>query len=204
MNEEDGLTGFTEVVVGVIGRPHGIKGEVSIDLRTDEPDRRFATGTVLRSESGPCTVASLRWHKGRLLVKFDQLADRTAAEAARGMTLTLELSADELPTEPGEFYDRQLVGLTVLDAAGLRRGTVAAVLHLPAQDLLEVDTGDDRRMVPFVAALVPIVDLAAGRVQLADVTGLLSDPDEDNPGEEHPDQSDPDQNDQRERTRPQR
>ena len=167
-----------EVVVGVIGRPHGIKGEVTIDLHTDEPDRRFLVGSVLRSDRGPLTVASQRWHRGRLLVRFNQLSSRTAAEAARGTSLTTVLDVAELPTGPGEFYDWQLIGLTVLDAAGQPRGTVAAVIHRPAQDLLEVDTGADRRLVPFVEALVPVIDLGHHRVQLAAVAGLLTDLDE--------------------------
>jgi 16S rRNA processing protein RimM len=150
---------------------------VAIELRTDEPDRRFAPGEVLRGEgeSRSFTVSSARYHSGRLLVTFAEITDRTAAEAVRGTRLVVSVPADELPEAEGEFYDRQLVGLRVLDASGADVGAVAAVVHLPAQDALEVLTADGPRLVPFVTALVPEVDLAAGHVRLADVPGLLFD-----------------------------
>lgn len=173
------MADLVEVVVGAIGRAHGLRGEVAIELRTDEPDRRFAPEQVLRAEEGTrlFTVASARQHSGRLLVCFAELADRTAAEAVRGTRLVVQVPADELPEDEGEFYDRQLVGLRVLEAGGADVGVVSAVLHLPAQDTLEVQTADGSRLVPFVAALVPEVDLAAGHLRLADVPGLLSDED---------------------------
>lgn len=164
-----------EVIVGVVGRPHGIRGEVSLELRTDEPDRRLAVGAIVRPEgqSRPMTIASSRSHAGRWLVGFADVLDRTAAEELRGTRLVVDVEPEERPVEPEEFYDRQLVGLRVLHADGTAVGRVAAVLHLPAQDVLEVDTEDGQRLVPFVAALVPDVDLAAGTLRLADVPGLL-------------------------------
>jgi 16S rRNA processing protein RimM len=169
-----------EIVVGVIGRAHGIRGDVSIDVRTDEPELRFRVGAVLRAEDGSrnFTVAAARDHSGRLLVKFAELADRTAAEEARGIRLVVDVPADETPDEDGVYYDRQLIGLRVLDAAGTEVGTVTAVVHLPAQDLLEIDTANGARMIPFVEALVPDVDVSSGCVRLADVAGLLSDEDD--------------------------
>ncbi|RCK68168.1 ribosome maturation factor RimM [Desertihabitans brevis] len=178
-----------DVVVGRVGRPHGVRGELSIELRTDEPTRRFAPGAMLhlvRSAAArpgldrwpverTVTVVSTRWHQGRMLVRLDGVDDRDAAEALRGLLLVVRVEEDEEPEEPGEYYDRQLVGLAVLDAAGQRAGTVRAVVHLPAHDLLEVDVEDGRRLVPFVEALVPEVDLAAGHLRLADVEGLLDD-----------------------------
>lgn len=168
-----------EVIVGRLGRAHGIRGEVAVEPRTDEPDRRFAAGAELREEGGPrvFTVVASRWHAERLLVRFAELVDRTAAEAARGIVLVTDAPADERPADDDEFYDRQLVGLSVLSADGTPAGTVRGVLHL-AQDLLEVQTDTGVRLVPFVEALVPEVDLAAGHVRLADVAGLLDDPDE--------------------------
>lgn len=168
---------LVEVVVGVVGRPHGLRGEVVIELRTDEPERRFFVGRVLRveGESRALTIASTRYHSGRLLVTFVELPDRTAVEAERGVRLVLDVAADEVPDRDGEFYDRQLVGLRVLDAAGTEVGQVTAVVHLPAQDLLDVLTEHGPRLVPFVTELVPWVDLAQGHVRLADVPGLLQD-----------------------------
>ena len=169
-----------EVVVGVIGRAHGIRGEVSMDVRTDEPERRFSPGAVLRTEGGgrTFTVAAARDHSGRLLVAFAELTDRTAAEAVRGTVLVTDVDADERPEEPEEYYDRQLVGLTALSEGGDEIGPVLAVLHLGSQDVLEIRTATGPRLVPFVSALVPEVDLAAGRLTVVEVVGLLEDQDD--------------------------
>lgn len=175
-----------EVIVGIVGRAHGIKGEVAIDLRTDEPERRFAVGCTLRREGGgsPLTVAATRDHSGRLMVRFRECPDRTAVEALRGTVLVVDVDAAERPADTEEFYDRQLTGLRVLDHAGTEVGTVVDVLHRPEQDLLEIRTGGDLRLVPFVEALVPTVDLAAGFLQLADVPGLVTDEPVQEPAEE--------------------
>lgn len=180
----DARPDLVEVVVGALGRPHGIRGDVAIDLRTDEPERRFTDGARLRVEGSTrvLTVSSARWHSGRLLVRFDELEDRTAAEGARGLVLVTDVPADELPDDEGEYYDRQLVGLAVETTDGRPVGRVRDVLHPGPQDLLEVETGEGTRLVPFVEALVPEVDLAAGRILVVDVPGLLSDlPDEPEP-----------------------
>jgi 16S rRNA processing protein RimM len=167
------------IIVGVIGRAHGVRGEVAIELRTDEPERRFAPGQVLGEEGGSrvFTVRSTRDHSGRLLVKFAEVLDRAAAEAVRGTLLIATVEPDERPAEPGEFYDRQLIGLTAATPDGVEVGMVGSVLHLPAQDVLEIETATGIRLIPFVAALVPDVDLDAGRLTVVDVAGLLDDRD---------------------------
>lgn len=186
MSIREGSDGET-IVVGRIGKPHGIKGEVSVEPRTDEPDRRFADGAVLittqqRSETADrnpvppsLTVAGSRWHSGRLLVRFEELSDRTAAEQARGTALSIPLDPEERPEDPEEFYDHQLVGLTVLTTDGREVGTLREVLHGAAQDLLVIATDGPDALVPFVSQLVPEVDLAAGRIVVRDIPGLLSD-----------------------------
>ena len=178
-----------EVAVGRIGRPHGIRGEVSVELWTDEPGRRFADGACLlvrRPAGGPppahptLSVASSRWHQERLLVRFAELTDRTAAEAARGLDLVITVSPDERPDDPEEFYDHQLVGLRVATTDGVEVGVVAEVMHSGAQDLLVVRReGRGAALVPFVVALVPEVDLEAGRLLVADRPGLLEPLEED-------------------------
>jgi len=177
------MTQSIEVVVGVIGRAHGIRGDVAVDVRTDEPDLRFADGAVLRAEDGrrTFTVDSSRDHSGRLLVRFAELADRTAAEAVRGTVLVVDVDPAEQPEDEDEYYDRQLVGLTAVAADGTRVGPVISVLHLPLQDTLEIKTATGPRLVPFVTAVVPTVDLAAGEVHLADLPGLLTDQEDDEP-----------------------
>jgi 16S rRNA processing protein RimM len=179
--------GTREVVVGRIGRPHGIRGELSVEPRTDEPERRFVPGAVLTTEAprgaAPAaaarpqrlTVRAVRWHQDRLLVTFEELADRTAAESARGLVLLAEVPEDARPDDPEEFYDHQLVGLRVVTTDGHEVGEVRAVVHGAAQDLLAVrtDSGPEA-LVPFVTALVPEVDLAGRRVVVADRPGLLT------------------------------
>jgi 16S rRNA processing protein RimM len=170
------------LVVGRIGRPHGLKGEVSVEPRTDEPDRRFAAGSRLATqrrrpggdESGELTVQSIRWHSGRLLVTFEEISGRTAAEEARGTILVVPVDPDEKPEDPEEFYDHQLVGLTVVTTAGEVVGELAEVVHGAAQDLLVIKVEDREVLVPFVSALVPEVDVAGGRIVVDDRPGLLS------------------------------
>jgi 16S rRNA processing protein RimM len=171
-----------EVVVGRIGKPHGIRGEVTVEVRTDEPDRRFAVGTTVRaarpngapSPWSDLTVSSARWHQSTLLLRFEELSDRTTAETARGLLLHATVDAGESPDDPEEFYDHQLVGLVAEDVDGRRLGEVTAVLH-GAQDLLQIRTPDRRdALVPFVAALVPEVDLRGRRVVVADRPGLVT------------------------------
>ena len=172
-----------DVLVGRIGKPHGIRGEVTIDVRTDEPERRFAPGAVLPAEPPrgsattlrSLTVAHARWHQSVLLVRFEELGDRNAAEAARGILLHASIPADESPEDPDEFYDHQLVGLAAYDEGGAALGEVTGLVHGGAQDLLTIRTPDGRdALVPFVKALVPEVDLAAGRVVVADRPGLVT------------------------------
>lgn len=163
-----------EVVVGRVGRAHGVAGAVLVDVRTDEPERRYSPGTVFATARGRLEVESARWHGRRLAVRFAGVSDRDGAERLRGLELTLQVPADERPDDPEEFYDHQLVGLDVALESGERIGSVVEVLHLPAQDMLVVaddDGGATERLVPFVHALVPIVDLDGGRVVVVDQYG---------------------------------
>ncbi len=165
-----------DLVVGQVGRAHGIRGEVSIALRTDEPDSRFALGARLRAGSAPqewLTVAAVRPHRDRLLVRFTEVTDRTTAERLRGALLSVDASVEQ--SDPEEFHDHQLIGLLVRTTSGETVGTVAAVQHLPLQDLLVVAAAGVERLVPFVAALVPEVDLVAGTLTVDAVPGLLDD-----------------------------
>lgn len=165
-----------DVVVGRVGRPHGVRGDVNVESRTDDPDRRFAPGTALttdRADHRTLVVDGYRWHSGRLLLHFEGVTDRTAVESLRGVLLSTDVDPDETPRDPDEFYDHQLVGLAVVDMKGAVVGAVREVVH-GAQDLLVVsrpDAGD--AMVPFVRALVPEVDLPGGRLVVDLPEGLL-------------------------------
>jgi 16S rRNA processing protein RimM len=166
-----------EVVVGRIGKPHGVRGEVAVEIRTDDPDGRFADGAVLATdppERGPLVVQQSRPHAGRLLVLFDGVADRTAAAALRGTLLTVDTSGDPPLDDPDEFYDHQLIGLAVETAGGEVVGEVVDVLHPPGPDLLVVRRpAGDEALIPFVADMVPSVDLASRRVVVDPPRGLL-------------------------------
>jgi 16S rRNA processing protein RimM len=164
------------VVVGRIGRPHGVRGEVTVEVRTDDPDLRFVPGAVLRTdpaERGPITIAGVHWHSGTLLLRLEGVDSREAAEAVRNTELLVDVA--DLPEieDPDSFYDHQLVGLTARLPDDSVLGTVTAVRH-EAQDLLVVRRAEGREvLIPFVAAIVPTVDLDGGFVVVDPPEGLL-------------------------------
>lgn len=166
-----------QLVVGRVARAHGVGGEVAVEVRTDSPDVRFVIGARIDTdppERGPLTVRRTRWHSGRLLVVFDEIADRDAAEALRGTLLVADSSTSPAVSDPDEFWDHQLLGLAAVTADGERLGTIDEVLHGPGGDVLVVRDQTDRELlVPFVAAIVPEVDVAAGRVVVDPPEGLL-------------------------------
>jgi 16S rRNA processing protein RimM len=165
-----------------VGRAHGVRGEVSVDVRTDVPDERFAPGAVLRaSGTGAAarherslTVQRVRWHHGRLLVQFDGVADRNEAETLRGLRLQVEVEDEDAPDDPDEYFDHQLLGLRVVSIDGSEVGEISSVRHGPGQDMLAVTTaGGAEVLIPFVVQIVPEVDVAAGRVVVDPPPGLL-------------------------------
>jgi len=169
-------------VIARIGKPHGLLGEVTVQLHTDEPERRLVVGTVIDTEatSGTgvpraLTVRSTRVHNGVWLVGFEEIPDRTGAESLRGTRLVVD-AADVLPAadEDDVFTEEQLRGLAVVDPAGTVLGEVGGLELGAAQDRLVILLPDGREaQVPFVAALVPEVDLEAGRVVVDAPPGLL-------------------------------
>ncbi len=168
-----------KVVVGRIGRAHGIRGELGVEIRTDEPERRFAPGSSVVYDGGTLTIVSARHHSGKLIVRFKGFDDRNAAETLHGKVLEAEVDGEEVPDDPEEFYDHQLVGLSV--RAGDRTiGTVTQVIHMPAQDTLAIKTDEREILVPFVLDLVPEVDVRAGFLRIADLPGLINPDDADN------------------------
>ena len=165
-----------QVTVGRIGRPHGIRGDVVVGVRTDEPELRFAKGSRLDTDPvgvGPLTVAGTKWHSGELLIRFEGVSDRDAAAELRGAFLLVDSSSIAPPDDPDEFNDTDLIGLSVRTADGACVGTVNDVLH-SGQDVLVVkgaDGGDF--MVPFVLPLVPEVDVKSGFLVIDPPEGLL-------------------------------
>jgi 16S rRNA processing protein RimM len=172
------------VVVARVGKPHGLRGEVTVRLHTDEPERRLAPGAVLATEAEPgsgvpgeLTVRSTRVHRGIWLVAFDEVPDRTGAEGLRGTRLVLDDDAAGAPADHDDdevFTEDELVGLAVDDVAGERVGEVIALEVGAAQDRLVVRLLDGREgRVPFVSALVPTVDVEGGRVVVDAPQGLF-------------------------------
>jgi 16S rRNA processing protein RimM len=167
-------------MVGRIVKPHGIRGELTVDVRTDSADVRFAVGSVVfvtardGSVVRSLTVAAARPHTGRLLVTFAGVEGRDAADALRGAVLCAP--ADDVPAtgDPDEFYDHQLEGLAVQTVTGTAVGTVREVVHSAGSDLLVIDReGGGEALVPFVREIVPEVDVPGGRIVVDPPPGLL-------------------------------
>jgi 16S rRNA processing protein RimM len=170
---------MTTRVVGRVVKPHGIHGELVVELRTDSPDVRFALGVSLTASlrdgsERPVTITAARPHTGRLLVRFEQVDGRDAADEMRGALLSADIADLPPVTDPDEFYDHELEGLTVSTVDGEAVGTLREVLHGAGGDLLVVrrDSGPDV-LVPFVRQIVPEIDVAAGRVRIDPPEGLL-------------------------------
>ncbi len=173
-----------QVTVGRIGRPHGVRGDVVVGVRTDEPELRFAPGSRLDTDPvgvGPLTVAGYRWHSGDLLVRFAEISDRDAAAELGGTWLMVDSAALGALDDPDEFRDGDLVGLSVRTVDGTVVGTVADVLH-HGQDVLAIDpvgaagapAPAEQILIPFVKAIVPEVDIAAGVLVIDPPEGLLN------------------------------
>jgi len=178
------------MIVARVGKPHGIRGEVTVDVRTDSPDERFVpgavlyvvwppprTGTVPSARSGApssLTLVGARDHNGTLLLRIDGVDDRTAAEQLHGALLEADVSGSD--DDEDAWYPAELIGLRVESADGEHLGEVVSLDPGAAQDLLGVRCLDGaRRLVPFVSALVPVVDVAGGRIVVDARPGLLDD-----------------------------
>ncbi|MFJ8886923.1 ribosome maturation factor RimM [Streptomyces sp. NPDC102402] len=166
-----------QLVVARVGRAHGIKGEVTVEVRTDEPELRLGPGAVLATEpasTGPLTIETGRVHSGRLLLRFEGVRDRTGAEALRNTLLIADVDPAELPEDPEEFYDHQLMDLDVVLADGTEIGRITEISHLPSQDLFIVERPDGSEvMIPFVEEIVTEIDLEEQRAVITPPPGLI-------------------------------
>jgi 16S rRNA processing protein RimM len=172
-----------ELVVGRVVKAHGVTGEVVVEIRTDDPDQRFAPGTILRGRPAgggatrEYTIESLRQHGGgRMLVRLSGVGDRDAADGLRGVRFVVD--SEELPPieDPDEFYDHQLEGLRVRATDGRDVGVVTEVLHTAAGELLAVRGGDGTGaevLIPFVSAIVTSVSVADKAIEINPPEGLL-------------------------------
>ncbi len=169
-----------ELTVGRVAKAHGIGGEVVVEIRTDDPEARFAPGNTLRGkpsrggEERDFVVESARQHGGRLLLRLAGVTDRDTADALRGTVFVVD--SDDLPPidESDTYYDHQLEGLHVRTVTGQDVGVVAEVLHTAGGELLAVRRGDGGEvLVPFVGAIITSVSLADGSVEIDPPEGLL-------------------------------
>jgi 16S rRNA processing protein RimM len=185
------------LVVGQIGRPHGIRGEVSVVVRTDEPEERFVAGSVFVTEvprdrrvsTGPAAAVtdgtkfevprelvleSIRWHQGRGIAQFENIYDRNVADELRGVLLQVDSEGLTPPDDPDEFLDHHLVGLRVESADGVAYGVVDRIEHAPASDLIVLKRAEGgTALIPFVSQIVPTVDLPGGKIVVNLPEGLL-------------------------------
>ena len=151
--------------VGRIGKAHGILGEATIEVRTDEAENRFSIGAVLETDShGELTVVSARVHNGILLLGFQGIEDRNSIEALRNELLYAEVDIQAPGIDEDDYHVLQLVGCTAYLVDGDEFGVVTDVLNLPGQDVLAIKSADGEVLIPFVRQLVPVVDIKAQRM----------------------------------------
>jgi 16S rRNA processing protein RimM len=169
-----------DLVVGRIVKAHGVSGEVVVEVRTDDPDLRFAPGSVLRGKpragtERPFTIEAVREHGGRLLVRLAGIADRNAADELRGTVFLVDTADLPAIDDPDEFYDHELEGMRVVTVAGVPVGRVGEVLHTAAGELLAVRADEDGReiLVPFVGAIVTSVSRDDETIVIDPPEGLL-------------------------------
>lgn len=168
-----------QLTVARVSKAHGLKGEVALDVRTDDPETRLAIGERLETvpaDVGPLTVTHAREHQGRWLVTFAEISGRTAAENLRGTELVIEADASD---EEDAWYPHELAGLRVELEDGTAVGKVISLEYMPAHESLLIEEtlpggGTERTLVPFVLAMVPVVDVAGGRVVVTPPAGLLA------------------------------
>ena len=153
------------LLVGRIGRAHGILGEATIEGRTDEPDRRFAIGATVQTDSnGELKIISGRVHNGILLLGFEGISDRNSIEKLRNTLLYADVDINETNDDEDEYHVMQLIGCAAVLESGEAFGEITDVINLPGQDLLAIKTVQGEQLIPFVHQLVPTVDIANKKV----------------------------------------
>lgn len=164
------------LVVGRIGRAHGVRGEATIEVRTDSPESRFYIGAELQTDpadKGPLVIRDVKDHSGTLLLSFNGVSDRTAVEKLRNVLLLAEVDPKESNISDDDFHISQIIDCSVIDEGGKKWGVVVDVLRLPAQDTLVIDCNGKEVLVPFVRAFVPEVDITKKVLTIVNVEGLL-------------------------------
>ncbi|KGJ80079.1 hypothetical protein GY21_02945 [Cryobacterium roopkundense] len=177
---DDGTQTRNQLRVGRLTKAHGLKGAIKLELFTDDPGRRFVPGAVFTLQVPTGTpwhgktleLVELRWYNQHAVGFFKDVPDRTTAEGLAKAILWIESDAAEQSDEEDAWYDHQLIGLAVM-RDGEKIGTISRLEHMPAQDLLIVKTPGGDVMIPFVKAIVPVVDVKSGTVTITPPPGLL-------------------------------
>ena len=164
------------LLVGRIGRAHGILGEATIEVRTDDPETRFAIGARVQTDKhGELTIISGRVHNGILLLGFEGITDRNGVEKLRNTLLYADVDINEPSDDEDEYHVLQLIGCQAVLENGEIFGEVSDVINLPGQDLLAIKTSNGEQLIPFVHQLVPTVDIANKKVVVIPpaITGVM-------------------------------
>jgi len=163
------------LTVGRIGRAHGVRGEVTVEVRTDSPENRFYPGAILSTDPearGPLKVSSVRWNNATLLLAFEGRIDRNQVEDLRDTVLLAEVDVNE-EMEEDEFHIAQIVGCIAIDEDGSQIGEVIDVLPLPGADTLVIARAGSEILIPFVKHHVPEIEVAKKQITVANLDGLL-------------------------------
>jgi 16S rRNA processing protein RimM len=161
-----------QLVVGRIGRAHGVLGEATIEVRTDDPDIRFQIGNKLTLDDGKqLTIRSSRWHNQILLLAFDGVTDRNQIEELRDQLISSDVDLDSLA--PGEYHFQQLIGCEVFQQNGDLIGAVDEIVKLPGQDLLSVNRAGAQVLIPMVKQIIIEIDVSAKKIVVNPPEGLL-------------------------------
>lgn len=164
------------ITVGRIGPARGVRGELFVQPFTDDPEARFAVGSVLTTEpaaSGPLTVEHLNLSGTKMTLRFAGVETREAAEALRGVRLVIAAGDRPAIDDPDEFYASDLFGLTARTVGGVELGPVRDVVEIAGSDYLVLDVEGTERLVPFVGEIVPTVDVRGGFVEIDPPEGLF-------------------------------
>lgn len=170
------------VVVGRVGRPHGVRGQVFVRSLTDRPEGTFSPGTTLLpadaggsrpDPGGPAlAVAASRPYRDGFLLRFEGIGDRDQADGLRGRYLLRPFSETE-PLAEGEVFHHQLVGLAVVTPDGRSVGRVREVYDLRPTVLLEVAGGEGKHLIPFTGEFLVALSLEEGTLVIDPPEGLL-------------------------------
>ncbi len=153
------------LLVGRIGRAHGILGEATIEVRTDQPEDRFGIGARVQTDKhGELVITSHRWHNGILLLGFEGISDRNAIEKLRDTLMYADVDIEAEGEDEDDYHVLQLIGCVAYLESGEEFGKVTDVINLPAQDLLAIETPQGESLIPFVRQLVPVVDVKNKRM----------------------------------------